>query len=531
MTLHLTIQEYLAARFLSERRDSFARIRPRLHDPRWTEVVKLTASTLRGDYAATFVEQILDAHAPHEEIEKRLPSLTRASSVTRQSSGQQTIGLADRPTGEPKLDLRRRELIRTLLAFLDVTLGADCLVEGVTVAPAVRRWTVRFVIDRWLDDTVTRHRWRRTLTRLGREVATDDVDMALRRVLADATSDAALKADAVETLAEINPRPETARVLLDVLTTAGESDWVRAGAARGLAGILRTDEDLRRMLLAILMDRTRESKTRRYAAVALGETGRLADNDIRVFLEILLDKHNNAEVRWGAAEALGELDRVRPDVEDALVRVVRNPAEDPRLRFTSAIAAGRMPGIRTSSLSVLLKLLQDPTEDAFVRWGALLALGWDEPRIEGLGPTLFSIVRNPGEDPFLRGEAAPLLAATALDHDEAGEALVALARDKAAAAKVRMGAIRGLGKIGARHPPGLRTLVEVMRDATEEAWLRTSALFACAERWRDHRSIIPLLLEGIDDPEIHDNVLSALFKILSEGGPQAIEQVTGPIDG
>lgn len=66
--LHLSIQEYLAARFLSERMDGFERLKPRLHHPRWREVVLLTAGCLRGDYATTFVKKILNVHSPYDDL-------------------------------------------------------------------------------------------------------------------------------------------------------------------------------------------------------------------------------------------------------------------------------------------------------------------------------------------------------------------------------------------------------------------------------------------------------------------------------
>jgi len=73
--LHLSFQEYLAARFLSERTDTFERLRLRLQQPRWREVVLLTAGCLRGDYANQFVENILNAHSEYDDLLHRDLSL------------------------------------------------------------------------------------------------------------------------------------------------------------------------------------------------------------------------------------------------------------------------------------------------------------------------------------------------------------------------------------------------------------------------------------------------------------------------
>jgi predicted NACHT family NTPase len=50
--LHLTFQEYLAARYLAERKNRWELLRPHLHQARWREVILLTAEILSEDDAA-----------------------------------------------------------------------------------------------------------------------------------------------------------------------------------------------------------------------------------------------------------------------------------------------------------------------------------------------------------------------------------------------------------------------------------------------------------------------------------------------
>ena len=66
--LHLTFGEYLAAVFLSRKANALDMLKPRLHDPRWREVILLTAASLEGDYAERFVHGILHANSPWEDL-------------------------------------------------------------------------------------------------------------------------------------------------------------------------------------------------------------------------------------------------------------------------------------------------------------------------------------------------------------------------------------------------------------------------------------------------------------------------------
>ncbi len=69
--VHLTFQEYLAARHVAAQENPFVLLRPHLHDPRWREVVLLTAGIL-GDFspahATRFVRAILEARSPCERL-------------------------------------------------------------------------------------------------------------------------------------------------------------------------------------------------------------------------------------------------------------------------------------------------------------------------------------------------------------------------------------------------------------------------------------------------------------------------------
>ena len=111
--LHLNIQEYLAARFLRERMDGFERLKPHLHHPRWREVVLLTAGSLHGDYASTFVENILNVHRPFNDLSCRLSVLIKDI-------------------------LKRVATLKTLLSIPDLLIAARCVGDDVSVRLLIR---------------------------------------------------------------------------------------------------------------------------------------------------------------------------------------------------------------------------------------------------------------------------------------------------------------------------------------------------------------------------------------------------------
>jgi HEAT repeat protein len=66
--MHLTFEEYLAARYLAGKRKVLEVIGEKLHNPNWREVILLTAGSLEGEIADDFVREILKADSSYEDI-------------------------------------------------------------------------------------------------------------------------------------------------------------------------------------------------------------------------------------------------------------------------------------------------------------------------------------------------------------------------------------------------------------------------------------------------------------------------------
>ncbi|MBE9595054.1 MAG: hypothetical protein IMF19_16435, partial [Proteobacteria bacterium] len=66
--MHLTFEEYLAARYLAGKRKVLEVIGEKLHNPNWREVILLAAGSLEGEIADDFVQEILKASSFYEDI-------------------------------------------------------------------------------------------------------------------------------------------------------------------------------------------------------------------------------------------------------------------------------------------------------------------------------------------------------------------------------------------------------------------------------------------------------------------------------
>lgn len=66
--MHLTFEEYLAARYLAGKRNVLEVVGEKLHNPNWREVILLTAGSLEGEIADDFVREILKVDSSYEDI-------------------------------------------------------------------------------------------------------------------------------------------------------------------------------------------------------------------------------------------------------------------------------------------------------------------------------------------------------------------------------------------------------------------------------------------------------------------------------
>ncbi len=430
--VHLTFQEYFAARYLAlgdGRHLALTMLTGKLYEYRWDQVMRMYLQLAPVDDARRAFDKLLGVRNPFDEHFRPLPRrladfLSEPNNVSKDQAGRvikDVIRLADRsPYWPMRADATQRlAAVRGILAHR----GGEWLIRrSVDANPEVRLETIAALgalagadervrtalLDRLADENPSvRFAAARALGALAG--ADERVRAALLDRLADETTDVrGVAAQALGVLAEADERVRDA--LLDRLA---DEDWsVRQAAARALGAPAGADERVRTALLDRLAD---ENPSVRYrAAEALGA---LAGADERVrtaLLDRLADK--NWSVRQVAAEALGALAGADERVRDALLD--RLADEYSSVRYVAAKALGALAGTDERVRGALIERAGDRNSN--VRRVAARALSRSFTT-----PTWFEIDRLLREHPERYWEGAffaydPLT----LDWDFAAEGLV-----------------------------------------------------------------------------------------------------------
>jgi 3-methyladenine DNA glycosylase AlkD len=256
--VHLSFQEYLAARYIAGQKDPFEILKPYLFDPRWEEVVPLTAAILSDfstAYATDFVRKI--------------------------------YAMSDKRGLYP--------------LFLSIHILADDIPVDRELAHSILKkfFELPFMMIFSPKSLNT--------TRYG-PIAKALFLSALK------DKDSKVRRNAAWALGELGrTEPEVIRGLLEALKD--EDSIVRIIAASALGKLGRAEPEVIGVLLEALKDE--DSRVRVNAAWALGELGRAEPEVIRGLLEALKDEDSG--VRVSAAWALRKLDYAEPEVKERLL--------------------------------------------------------------------------------------------------------------------------------------------------------------------------------------------------------------------
>ena len=502
--MHLTFEEYLAARYLAERRDVNELVKEHLHDPRWREVILLTAGTLRGDYAEDLVEAIWKAKGPYDDILHR-----------------------------------------------DLLMAAYCLADDVDVSHDLRRHILEDLFDLWHTTRYDKLRGEITeaFTAMRGSACESEVVGDLVGALRD--EDASVRGSAAWALGRLSaPSKEVADALLDALrdehadvrrsaawalgrlgeasdevvnalldALRDEHPNVRRSAAWALGGLSAPSKEVADALLDALRDE--HPSVRLSAAWALGRLGEASDEVVNALLDALRDK--DADVRRSAAWALGRLSAASDEVADALLDALRD--EHPSVRLSAAEALGELGEASDEVVDALLDALRD--KNAFVRLSAAEALGELGEASDEVADVLLDALRD--EDAFVRLSAAEALGRLGAASEEVVDALLDALRDKHAF--VRGSAAWALGRLGAASEEVVDALLDALRD--EYPNVRGSAAWALGELGAASDEVADALLDALRDehPDVRWSAAEALERLgeASVGGDGG-ERCHGPVE-
>jgi HEAT repeat protein/energy-coupling factor transporter ATP-binding protein EcfA2 len=532
--MHLTFEEYLAARHLTGRRNVNELVKERLHNARWREVILLTAGTLRGDFADDLVEAIWKAKGPYDDILHRdLLMAARCLADDVDVSYDLRRRILDelshlwRTTRYEKL---RQETVETLVAMR----GSACEGEVVrALLGALRdedsdvRWNAAWALSELGEasdevivallgalrdeDASVRMSAAWALGELGR--ASDEVVVALLIALRD--EDAGVRGSAAWALGKFGQASgEVVGALLDALRD--ENAPVRWSAALALRELGKASDEVVSALLVALRDE--DTSVHWNAAWALGELGEASEEVVVALLDALKDKDADVSVRMSAAWALGELGRASDEVVGALLGALRD--EDVFVRRRATEALGELGEASDEVIGVLLDALRD--EDTSVRGWAAVALGKLGEASEEVVVALLDALKD--KDAGVRGSAAWALGELGEASDEVVSALLGALGDEDAG--VRRRAAEALGKLGEASDEVVGALLGALRD--EDVFVRRRATEALGELGEASDEVVVALLGALRDEDVF--VRRRATEALGELG-EASDEVVGALLG
>ena len=489
--MHLTFEEYFAARELVRRSKNAARrIYEMRHLPRWEEPIRIAiAQRYSPDDASDLIRSAILAENDETENSDFKPS--------------------------PHENILHRDLL----------LSAQCISDCIAVDANLQQQIVDRLISLYLDVegackyTILRLQIARCLSGFRGTRLVNNVLQFLKR--ATFSGNMAAHSGAVEALGEIKTStPEIISALLSSLRN--ENAIVRKSAATTLGKIKANTPEIASALLLALCDE--DASNRSAAASALGEIEICTPEVTQALLECLKDE--NADVRKSAASALGKIKANTPEVVSALVSYLKDEIDthldvlffSPRLVgseitspwrpfliemvFTQAsTAASALEEIKTKTpevISALLSSLRD--EDAAMRRAGAFALG----RIKANTPEVISALLSSlhDEDASVRRQGIFALRNINATAPEVTSALLSSLHDENA--KVRRAMVFTLAEGDVTTPEIISALLSFLRD--EDGHVRIIAAFVLGEKNANTPKTISALLECLHDKEA--NVIS-----------------------
>ncbi|MBV8859778.1 MAG: HEAT repeat domain-containing protein, partial [Acidobacteria bacterium] len=435
--VHLTFQEYFAARYLSERMNAFDFLKPHLHQSRWHEVILLTAGCLRGDYSTAFVENILNAHTPFNLILEKISRL--------------------------KDERTENGIVSSLMSISDMLLAVRCAGDNVQI-PSTMLFKIHDVItELWIQPPFIRLRSELT----GIMGYTDSTILGTRS-----------RNFLLQIVEERTCEPQT---LIDAVSALGR-EWGE-------------DVKILDVLKQITVNHEASLGLRRAAATALGNA-RANVGDINQFLLDILWGNIKAPlpIRRSAAVALGRVAQDDVHIKSTLVNIIRDKKQDVRLLVASVDALANMWLGEKEISKALLNILRDGTQQIGLRRQVAAALnraGQDDGEAIYL---LLQIVQDRTEDPYLRMNAAFTLGQIAQGDNEVLVTLLNIVQDKSDVVWARRGAAGALGYMDGNRGDITKALVEILLNRQEKKYVRRMAVFSLRQREPDNPQTEKLFL-------------------------------------
>ena len=478
---HLTFQEYFATRAIVARRDKVLdKLREHSHDPRWREVVLLTAGQIgvqqtEEEAVTGLVQAIAKSNSPYENILHR--DLLLAGRCLADDVG---------------VGYREREALLNQLLSLWHAARYERLGQEITDILSTMRDTAceaqvvkALLADLAAKDLEVCERAADVLGHMG--MTSDTVLNALTETLRK-DSRAKVRAHAALALSRLNVAPErVTRALAEALKEDSDRE-VRQRAAEALAYVGEANEQAINLLLAALGNS--DGNVRGSAAAALTSLRTPPDSLVHALLKALGD--SRVDVRTHTADILGRLGQRSSIAVSGLIQGLQDPREDARI--SAVMALGQVGDASEKVVTALIKCLADDSRT--VRKNAAAALGKLGARTDNVISAL---------ERALKDEQTSVGAADALGRAGRGDMSIASVTERQLQAddwRDRIQAVEALvslDKQGQSSQKVIETLAAILQEEHRMEWdLQTGTAITLAEAARRSDGALSLVIKLLD---------------------------------
>ena len=511
--MHLTFEEYYAARYLVARSKDRARLlRRHLHKPRWEEPILLALGFVGLDSPEDAADLLETAILAQGEEAKQL---NFSRSPYEDLLGQDYLFalrcLGDNIPARPKLQkqlmerlaselfhetgvarfARYRAALHERLSYLGSSEVASVLLSQLVAALHDSQASVRINAVR-------------SLGRLGQ--ASPEVVAALVASLHD--SEAVVRSNAAESLGQLSQAsPEVVAALLAALHDS--NSFVRSFAAESLGQLSQASLEVVAALLAALHDS--ETEVRVYAAGSLGQLSQASPEAAVGLLAALHD--SETEVRAHVAQSLGQLSQASPEVVAALLAALHDSETEVRAHVAQSL--GQLSQASPEVVAALLAALHDSeTEVRVYAAGSLGQLSQASPEAAvGLLAALHD------SETEVRLNAAGSLGQLSQASPQAVAGLLAALHDSEVG--VRYYAAQSLGQLNQASPEVVAALLAALHDS--EASVRSSVAQSLGRLSQTSPEAVAGLLAALHDSETDIRYFAAeSLGQLSQASPEVV---------
>lgn len=493
--MHLTFEEYFAARYLVDDEDAVVldRIQHLKHHPRWEEPIRLAIAFERPKRAAKLVrEAILQPESKYEKWLCR-DLLLAARCLGDCNAVSELLPLLD----EVGLKLIPKCFMKDETpGYYD---GLRNIVKLTLPAVATESVIAKLIIYAKDDDSIIRQSIALVLS----NIASDETISTLHILAND--KDPYVQLSAAEVLLEIGAESDMA---INVLLTLADHDssFVRRNVATALGNVVTESTEARNTLLKLANDH--KTQVRKNAVDALSKV-LIGDNDtINTLISLAKCKDEDPFVRFSTVSTLAKIGIRNDYVREALILLANDDDYvDVGLGLSYAIVAN--DNIDTDPIILTLMCIAG-NNNPYVKVSAAGAiLEVDAANTEAIN-IIFSLINN--EDQYIRQNVANALGDTNVDSVASVITMLStLSKDKDS--YVRVNAANALLKIDVKNAVAVNTLLKLATDKNNNIRKRVAWALSNVDPECDEAVDMLFILAKDNDKDVQRSAIGALVKI------------------